>query len=77
MRAVEPNDLAGLLRASPCLDRILFNGAKAEELFRRLVLPGLVWPKGPLSMRRLPSTSPAFAAMRREQKIALWREALA
>ncbi len=76
MREVVPNDFEGFLQRSPKLDRLLFNGGKAQDLFQRLVLPKLRWPRAPLPMMRLPSTSPAFAAMTPAQKIALWRQAL-
>ncbi len=76
MREVEVNDFLDLLQRSPKLERILFNGTKAQELFQKLVLPNLRWPHGILPMVRLPSTSPAFAAMTRTQKTALWRKAL-
>jgi hypoxanthine-DNA glycosylase len=38
---VEPNDLAGLLRRCPQIERIGFNGAAAEAAFGRHVLPAL------------------------------------
>lgn len=70
------NDLAGFLAGHPGIARIRFNGAAAERLFCRLVLPGL--PNADrLDLRRLPSTSPAHAAMRFEEKLEMWRAGLA
>ena len=68
------NDLAGFLSTHPGVRRILFNGAKAESSFTRLVLPGLGRPD--LGYRRLPSTSPANASQRAADKLTAWREAL-
>ena len=68
------NDLAGFLSTHPGVRRILFNGAKAESSFARLVLPGPGRPD--LEYRRLPSTSPANASQRAADKLTAWREAL-
>ena len=35
------NDFAAFFRAHPRIRRVFFNGRKAEELYRRFVLPGL------------------------------------
>lgn len=77
LASAEPNDLIGLLRASPGIRRVCFNGAMAEKVFRRQVLPqcvlaGLDVPE----LLRLPSTSPANASIPLAQKQACWREAL-
>jgi G:T/U-mismatch repair DNA glycosylase len=42
-------------------------------LYRQLVLPGLPEPLRDILCQTLPSTSPAYAAMRYEQKLAQWR----
>lgn len=69
------NDIAALLKTAPGIHSILFNGAAAEKLFMRHALPGL--PEASrLSLVRLPSTSPAHAAMSMEQKYQTWRQAL-
>lgn len=71
-----PNDVAGLLAECPRIERIAFNGQKAESVFRRRVLPTL--PAVPnLStvpeMTRLLSTSPANASLPFEAKLTAWR----
>ena len=74
IRAPLANDFAGFFAAHPRVSTVLFNGAQAEASFRRLVLPGLSAP--PPALRRLPSTSPANASQRPEDKLAAWREGL-
>lgn len=67
--SVEANDFQGLFQQHPSLQVVAFNGATAETLFRRHVrLPdnhGLV-------LMRLPSTSPAHAALPVDGKIQAW-----
>jgi len=73
--SVVPNDFEAFLRAHPGIVRIGFNGAKAAALYRRHVLPGLAIGRS-LEYLDLPSTSPAHAAMSRDDKLAAWRRAL-
>lgn len=70
-----PNDFAAFLQAHPHLIRICFNGAKAATLYRRHVRPQLP-PTQSLQYLDLPSTSPAHAAAKFDEKLAVWREAL-
>ena len=68
------NDFAAFFACHQRIERVLFNGAKAEECFRRYVAP-------PLDMRSieclsLPSTSPANASIPYARKLAAWREGL-
>ncbi|MEL7538425.1 MAG: DNA-deoxyinosine glycosylase [Pseudomonadota bacterium] len=70
----QANDIAALFRRQPTLGSVLLNGGKAETLFLRHVVrkQGLDVPR-----RRLPSTSPAHAAMRFAEKLTHWRDAFA
>jgi hypoxanthine-DNA glycosylase len=68
------NDFAGFFAQHPGIGSVLFNGATAATLFRRLVLPTL-GTRG-LELVRLPSTSPAHAGMSHDRKLAAWRGAL-
>ncbi|BAX93857.1 DNA-deoxyinosine glycosylase [Mycobacterium shigaense] len=61
------NDFGALFADYPTISRVYFNGAKAAELYRRLV-PA----QQRLDFQRLPSTSPAHAA-RPGVKLAAWR----
>jgi len=65
------NDFRGLLDRHPEICRVYFNGAKAEQLFEKMVLPTLA--NGDVFRRRLPSTSPANASMKFQKKLAAWR----
>jgi hypoxanthine-DNA glycosylase len=73
---VIPNDFGGFLATYPTLAAICFNGRAAEKLFCDTVLPGLSGQHAAIQRHVLPSTSPAFAAMRREEKLMLWRQTL-
>tara|TARA_R110002111_G_scaffold27807_4_gene59635 strand:+ start:149 stop:661 length:513 start_codon:yes stop_codon:yes gene_type:complete len=66
------NDFDNLFTTYPTITKVFFNGAKSESLFKS-VLPILSSEFQTLSMQRLPSTSPAHAAMTFEQKLRAWR----
>jgi len=66
------NDFPGLFQRHDGIRYVFFNGRKAASLFARLVLPGLAAYPG-RTCTTLPSTSPAYAAMSFEQKLARWR----
>lgn len=74
--SVVPNDFATFFASHPQLERICFNGAKAAELYRRCVTPNLPAGLRAIDAVTLPSTSPAHAAMRFEEKLARWSAAL-
>jgi len=67
IRAVKPNDIAGLL-ARTHITKIYVNGGKAAELYRRYVEP----TTGRAAVR-LPSTSPANAAWSVERLVQAWQ----
>lgn len=69
------NDLPVFLQQHPAIRRVFFNGGKAEACFRKHVAPSLAAPA--LQCMRLPSTSPAHAALSFERKLAAWRVILA
>ncbi|MDQ6972015.1 MAG: DNA-deoxyinosine glycosylase [Mariprofundaceae bacterium] len=72
MREVEANDFIAFFAAHTQVRHVFFNGRKAEELFRRMVLPRLSDSVKAMELHPLPSTSPAHAGMSREQKQAAW-----
>ena len=74
--SIVPNDFADFFRTHTRIERVFFNGAKAEQSYRRFVAPPLE-TDGRREYQRLPSTSPAHAAMSFERKLAAWRAVVA
>lgn len=70
--SVVPNDFAELFKMCPNIRHVFFNGAKAEELYKKRVLKNLPEKFGYLQYQRLPSTSPAHASMTKEEKLKQW-----
>ena len=70
--SVAANDFATFFDAHPLIVRVCFNGAKAESVYRKHVLPQLDTSRG-IHYLRLPSTSPAHAGMRLQAKAEAWR----
>lgn len=70
----KPNDFNSFLRSHPGISRICFNGRRAAEMFDRLVVLDAALAGRELWV--LPSTSPAYASMRFEEKLVHWRAAL-
>lgn len=68
------NDFRSFFDAHEQIKRVCFNGATAEACFNRHVLPEI--EKRSIRYVRLPSTSPAHAAMSFEHKLEAWRSAL-
>jgi len=73
---IMPNDFASFFTSHPSIRRVFFNGAKAENIYRRHVLACLPAKFDHLTYQRLPSTSPANAGMTLEQKRHVWRKIL-
>ncbi len=72
IKAPVANDFPSFFRAHKRIELICFNGQPAEKLFRRHASAGLPV----IHQMVLPSTSPAHARMRFEEKLSRWREAL-
>lgn len=70
------NDFIAFLQLHPSIKQIFFNGGKAEQVFNRYVIKQLEAAEFSLIYHRLPSTSPAHAAMTFEIKQQLWHRAL-
>jgi hypoxanthine-DNA glycosylase len=70
------NDLPQFLADQPRIRRILFNGQKAEGAFDKHCAAQLGERAARLTLLRVPSTSPAHAALTWQQKLAAWRQAV-
>lgn len=63
-----PNDFPVFFAAHPAISRVYLNGGKAAASYKKFVADRCGVPA-----EKLPSTSPAHAGMRFEDKLALWR----
>lgn len=73
-QSIIANDLPSFLAEHRHITHVFFNGAMAERCFRRHVQPALAAKA--LQLQRLPSTSPAHAAMSYTRKLQAWRKIL-
>ena len=71
--SMEPNDFDALFARYPGIASVFFNGGKAEQVFRRMVLPRL---RVQMEFRRLPSTSSTNARYTLGGKLQAWRAVL-
>jgi len=68
---VVTNDIVGFLASHPLVRRVCFNGVKAASLFAKHVRPHLGQELS-IQYLPLPSTSPANASIRWEEKLRAW-----
>jgi hypoxanthine-DNA glycosylase len=73
LSSVVVNDFARFFREHREIVAVFTNGGTATRFYRRLVLPQIGPAAMALPVYPLPSTSPAHAAMRFEQKLERWR----
>lgn len=69
------NDFQTFFSIQQKITHVFFNGGKAENCFRRYVLPSDDW-RGAMRFVRLPSTSPANARLSFDRKCEIWCEAI-
>ena len=69
---IEPNDFKRFFSKHEHVTAVFFNGAKAEQLFKKNSFKTLKKAQQNLSFFKLPSTSPAHAALTFEQKLLQW-----
>jgi double-stranded uracil-DNA glycosylase len=72
--SAEINDFTSFFASHTRVKVVCFNGGAAENIYRRLVLPGLPARAAGLERHRLPSTSPANARYSYGTKLQAWRE---
>lgn len=68
--AAEVNDFRSFFQTHPAITHVFFNGSLAQKFYAMHVQPELTLP---LKYQRLPSTSPAHAAMSYAQKLNAWK----
>lgn len=73
IESVIANDFISLFNAHPHICAIFFNGRKAEEMYRKLVLARLPDAFQQMPLHTLPSTSPAHASITRAEKLSAWK----
>lgn len=73
MASVKVNDFDSFFDKHSAIGTVFFNGAKAEAVYRKHVLSSLPGKFDYLQYHRLPSTSPAHAAMSLQDKTEQWR----
>ena len=71
--SIVPNDFEAFLATHPGVRYIYFNGAKAESVYKRYVLPHLPQQLAGIETLRLPSTSPANASIPLAVKLEQWQ----
>lgn len=76
MDTIKVNDFYAFFSIHTRLKWVCFNGAKAETLYNKFVLADIKNDFNSLTYVRLPSTSPAYAAMSLQQKKAIWSNSL-
>ena len=74
--SIVANDFTGFLHKHAHINNILFNGGMAEKSFNTHVKKNLLLKDRSLKYYRLPSTSPAHAAMTLEEKVNEWSSVL-
>jgi len=70
---LEANDIGALLKRFPTVQAIAFNGGASAKYFDRLVRPQLSKDLN-VELFKMPSTSPANAGMKQQQKLEIWRK---
>lgn len=71
MRNVSPNQIDEFLNEHPTIEKIIFNGKKAEQLFWKYFDK-----KTSIEYISVPSTSPANAQFSYERLIEIWKKAI-
>ncbi|MDD5580336.1 MAG: DNA-deoxyinosine glycosylase [Methylobacter sp.] len=73
LSSITINDFTSFFDEYQLIRHVYFNGGMAEKVYKKHILPILNKRFSYLEYQRLPSTSPAFASLRLEQKIAAWK----
>lgn len=71
--SIVPNDFDAFFQTHSGIRAIFFNGAKAESIYKRHVMPNLSPAFAGIAVKRLPSTSPANASISVADKVNQWK----
>ena len=69
----EANDFDSLFSSYRSISAVFFNGSTAERLYKKHILSSEIIQNQNPFYHRLPSTSPAYASMKYEEKLEQWR----
>jgi len=72
-KSIVTNDFQTFFEKHPSVNRVFFNGTKAENEYNKRVLPKLSETLQNIKYCRLPSTSPAMASLNKAAKLAEWK----
>ena len=72
-KTMECNDFLTFFSDHPRISHVFFNGGTAEKFYKKFVSPLLTENHCYLQYYRLPSTSPAYAAINLAEKTEQWR----
>lgn len=73
MDSIQVNDFNRFYYRHPLVKKVFFNGGTAEIVYKKQILSTLEKRFDYLHYQRLPSTSPAYAALKLAQKIEAWQ----
>jgi hypoxanthine-DNA glycosylase len=73
LATIRTNDFAGFFAEYSGIKQVFFNGKMAEKLYQQRILPVLNNRFTHLEYHCLPSTSPANASLKLEQKLEAWK----
>jgi G:T/U-mismatch repair DNA glycosylase len=76
MTTININNFSDFLAEHSGIKMVFFNGGMAEKLYKSHVLPSIQGHFTGMTYLRVPSTSPAYAAMTLAQKIEAWKAIL-
>ena len=73
LATLKTNDFDAFFTEYQCIKGVFFNGRMAEKLYQKRILPTLNHRFSYLEYQCLPSTSPAYASLKFEQKLDAWK----
>lgn len=71
--SIEINNFKEFFHHHTSIQHLFFNGAKAEQEYKKRVIPTLQNRYSTLQYQKFTSTSPAMAALTKEEKLNEWR----